>query len=562
MKGMIKRFKHQPKRLLITTILMAFLLLVIVLFIVGLLTEKSRIQFALDLSQYNREQLFRTERVTESVLMAEARFREYCTTFEKPVFEAYQNEVMQLARHIESLQQTFSEHPSGAAEKIAETFRAKTTEAQTYMKLRLITDSLIFFVEDLQENQAELETYIGDDSEPVIDTLSVTETTEVHKKGLLGKIKSAIVGETVRQNVETTLRVQTGNEADREQIRQEMIRALRANRLSANAPNFDELVRRTVELKESELKLIGINNHFIAQIRALVEGIKTGIREQEAAQNSFFLNTVKHSTGFFQNTLIILVVLACILGAYILWLVFRNDKFQQHIITLNEQITKDSMEKDKFYSIINHDIMNPFNTLLGYSQVLKDAVREGDREEMEESSALVHQSANRISNLLQNLLVWSRVQNGKMQYAPASCQINRLVSEVADIVRPIAKNKDIQLNVEVTGEIEAEIDRNMISSVLQNLTTNAIKFTEKGGEVTVSALTEPGQLHFTVSDTGVGIPEEQHQKLFSWTMPPLRAERRMRQAPAWDSSSQRNSLKNTRAGYGLKVHWEKEARSM
>lgn len=514
MNGIKKIVRLIPKRLIITTILMALILLMIVFFIVALMNEKSRIQSALDLSQHNRNQLLQTENVTQSIVMVEAKFREYCTTFEDPVFEEYQNQVELLAQNISLLQQTFNENPTEAGENITEIFDAKTLEAETYMKLRLITDSLIFSAENLEENKMELEQYIGNQSELIIDTLSVTETTEVQKKGLLGKLKSAIVGETVQQSVNTQLQVKSGNELNRDNIRQSMIRALQANMVSANAPNFNELVRRTVELKESELKLIAINNNLIAQIQELIEEIKVSIREQEAAQNSIFLKSVRYSTSFLQNILIVLMILACALAFYILRLAFRNDKFQNNIITLNDKITKDSIEKDKFYSIINHDIMNPFNTLLGYSQVLKDAVKEGDQEEIEECSTIVNQSANRISKLLQNLLVWSKVQNGKLQFSPKSCNVNRLVSETGEIVAPIAKNKDIKLGWDVKGEIDAEIDQNMISSVLQNLTTNAIKFTEKGGEVNISAFVESGNLNFIVSDTGVGMSEEQLQKLF------------------------------------------------
>lgn len=514
MNGVMKIFKSLPKKLIITTIVMAFILLIIVLFIAGLMTEKNRIESALDLSQQNREQLVRTEGVTQSIILVEARFREYCATFEKPVFEDYHTQVKLLAHNIESLLQTFNEKLPGATGEITKIFEAKTSEAQIYMKLRLITDSLIFSVENLQENKAELETYIGDQSVLKVDTLSITETTEVQKKGFLGRIKSAIVGETVQQNVHTKLQLQSGYQGNREQIRQAMIQALQANRMSIHAPDFNELVKRTVELKESELNLIEINNQLIAQIQGLVEEIKISIREQEAEQNTIFLKSIRHSTDFLQNILIALMALAGILAIYILRLAFRNDKYQQNILTLNNQITNDSMEKDKFYSIINHDIMNPFNTLLGYSQLLKDAIREGDQEEMDECSTIVNESANRISNLLQNLLVWSRVQNGKIQFSPKKCNINRLVSEAIAIVAPIAKNKDIKLSCDVNGEINAEIDQNMISSVIQNLTTNAIKFTEKGGNVTISVYTESEKLKFIVVDTGVGMREEQLQKLF------------------------------------------------
>jgi signal transduction histidine kinase len=208
------------------------------------------------------------------------------------------------------------------------------------------------------------------------------------------------------------------------------------------------------------------------------------------------------------------MIVAFALAIYIMLLAYRNDKFQNNIISLNAKILQDSIEKDKFYSIVSHDIMNPFNALLGFSKILKEAVKEGDHEEVEECSVIVHQSAERISNLLQNLLVWSRVQNGKIQFTPKNHNVNQLVSEAMAVVAPIAKNKTITLDWKVEGEINALLDKNMITSVIQNIVTNAIKFTPKGGQVKVSASSESTKLKVVVSDTGVGMNEEQLSKLF------------------------------------------------
>jgi signal transduction histidine kinase len=158
--------------------------------------------------------------------------------------------------------------------------------------------------------------------------------------------------------------------------------------------------------------------------------------------------------------------------------------------------------------------MNPFNALLGFSEMLTVSAKNGDKNECVEYSLIVHQSTKRILNLLQNLLVWSRMQNGKMKYTPKLVRIDELISNTMMIIAPIAQNKEIKLDWNVNSDITATIDPNMIGSVLQNLVTNAIKFTERGGRVTVNAYTESNHLNFTVSDTGVGIGEEQLNKLF------------------------------------------------
>jgi signal transduction histidine kinase len=485
---------------------MALILVLIIGMIISLINEKGRIQAALSLSQQNREQLLKTESVTESLLLVEARFKEYCATFETKVFDEYKAQAQTLAENIRLLQQTVSPEPSGKDNRIAKIFEEKNREAEVYLRLKQITDSLMLSVSSLEEQQTEIEKTFGRRVGGRIDTLSVTETRESYKKGLFGKIKSAIVGEKIQQNVNTKLRVQSPVESSQKSVQ--------TSKSTTTPSNIKELIKKNFELKESELKLIYINNSLIAEIRKLVDDIKISIKNQEASHNNSFLDSVRHSTNFLQNILIVLMILACILAGYILFLAYRNDKFQDHIIALNQKVMKDSVEKDKFFSIISHDLMNPFNALLGFSKILKDAVKENDQHEIDECSTIVHQSATRISNLLQNLLVWSRMHNGKIQFSPKTTKIDELVSGTLMVLTPVAKNKDINLEWHVDGDIAATLDTNMIGSVLQNLVTNAVKFTERGGNVKVEAFVESNNLNFRVSDTGVGMNEDQLQKLF------------------------------------------------
>ncbi len=497
-----------PKRLMVTTILMALILVLIIGIIVSLINEKGRIQSALNLSQQNREQLLKSESVTESLLLVEARFQEYCITFERPVFEDYKFHVQTLAENILQLQQTVAKDTAQESDRISGILDEKTRETDIYVRLKQTTDSLIFSVEDLEEYQADLEKYTSRQTKGRVDTISVTETRETRKKGLFGKIKSAIVGEKVQENVSTKLRVQSPNS-------QEITtQSTRSSNSGSQPGNMKELVQKTYKLKESELKLIAINNSLIAEIHQLIDEIKNSIRAQEAKQNNSFLISVRSSTDFLQNILIALMLLACILAGYILLLAFKNDRFQEHIVNLNQKVTKDSLQKDKFFSIVSHDLMNPFNALLGFSEMLNESAKKGNKEDTSEYASIVHQSAKRIFNLLQNLLVWTRMQNGKTKYAPKTEKVEELVSDTMLIVAPIAQNKGIKLEWDVEKERTAMLDSNMIGSTLQNLITNAIKFTEKGGSVKVTATTDADNLNFIVADTGVGMSPEQLDDLF------------------------------------------------
>lgn len=500
------------KRLITTTTLMALILVLIITLIISIINEKSNIQSELNLSQQNRKQLHKSESVTLSLLLVESRFREYCITFERPVFDSYKTEVNNLAENIRLMLETVSNNPANDAESISKILTEKTEEAEMYARLKLITDSLIFNIGNLEENQIEIEKYIVIRSDKKIDTLSVSETNETYKKGLLKKIKSAIVGEKVQQSVSTKVRVQS--QAEEDILRPEWLSVMQGGKGKLNMSNISELGLKNNELKESELKLIEINNRFISEIRNLNDGIKIRFRNQEEEQNSSFVNSLHNSTNFLQYTLIFLMILACYLVGYSLFLAYKNNKFQEHITSLNKKIMKESIQKDKVFSIIGHDLMSPFNAILGFSDMLAEASRRGSAEDTVQYASIINQSTKRILNLLQNLLLWARVQNGNISYSPQLTQINKLVSDCMLITSSVAQHKDIILKWDVSAGLEARIDPNMINSVLQNLVTNAIKFTKQKGTVSLKSFIESDNLNFIISDSGVGMSEQQLDKLF------------------------------------------------
>lgn len=503
------------KRLIATTIFMSLILVLIIILIINVINEKNKIQSALILSQQNREQIQRTESIMESLFLVEISFNEYCTTYEQSVFGKYKEQIGILVANIDLLRQSMISD-SIDENRIVKIFDEKNKEVDIYLKLKLLTDSLIFSSVVLEENQAEIKKYIGSRSAKGIDTLSVTKTTELYRKGLLGKLKTLIVGEKIQQNVNTKMVVQSSGELTNQNP------DLHALRLSSGLPapntggsvNNQKLIQMTYELKQSELNLIRLNNRLIAEISKLINEVKGNIRSIEIKRNDSFLSSVRNSTNFLQNILIVLMILACILALYILILAYKNARFQKSIVDLNKKVTKDSIEKDKFFSIIGHDLMNPFNALLGFNEILIEAIRKDDKEESIEYSEIIRQSSRRILDLLQNLLVWSRMQNGTMKYVPTEVKIDELVSDTMIIMVPIAKNKEISVDWVIESTLVATLDYNMISSVLQNLITNAIKFTQKGGQIVVKSFIDNNSLNFIVSDTGIGISEKHMDELF------------------------------------------------
>jgi two-component system, sensor histidine kinase and response regulator len=188
-------------------------------------------------------------------------------------------------------------------------------------------------------------------------------------------------------------------------------------------------------------------------------------------------------------------------------------------INIEEQLKKYSADlkelnatKDKFFSIIAHDLRNPFTTLLGVSELLTRNVYDTDK--IEKLVQLINESAKQGFSLLENLLEWARTQTGKMTYNPARINLKELILENILLLEIHAANKKIKLIDNNDQTIEVFADRDMVNTILRNLLNNALKFTHIGGKISVIAQKNDDFITITVKDTGVGIPKEDLEKLF------------------------------------------------
>jgi PAS domain S-box-containing protein len=179
-----------------------------------------------------------------------------------------------------------------------------------------------------------------------------------------------------------------------------------------------------------------------------------------------------------------------------------------------EQLRNLNATKDKFFSIIGHDLIDPFNALIGFSNILTDALKSKNYDDSLEYASYIQQSAQRVFNLLQNLLIWTKAQSGKVIHKPMVVNIKELVADTLVVLVPNANSKGIDVRMEIGEDTKAVIDYNMIGTVIRNLVMNAIKFTGKGGSIVLKAYTRDGFLNLTVSDTGCGISEKHMGQLF------------------------------------------------
>lgn len=172
--------------------------------------------------------------------------------------------------------------------------------------------------------------------------------------------------------------------------------------------------------------------------------------------------------------------------------------------------------KDKFFQIIAHDLKNPIFNLYTVSKILKENHKEFSEEELKNYLELSEESSKNLYDLLDNLLVWAKSQQGLLPIVHEEVMIAHILKSNIDLLALQAKNKNISLFSDYKGEAAVFVDKNMVYTVIRNLISNAIKFTPSGGtvEIIVNDDYSPALLMLTVKDSGVGIPEEKLTKLF------------------------------------------------
>ena len=197
-------------------------------------------------------------------------------------------------------------------------------------------------------------------------------------------------------------------------------------------------------------------------------------------------------------------------------------KYQNEQISLANEALRESEKnlkelnatKDKFFSIISHDLRNPFASILSISELMVENFDATDRNDHRAGFQKIHQSLQHLLSLLENLLTWSRSQRGKIRYDPVRFNLTSLIRENINLMKILAEKKGIMLHSTETDEVYAYGDRDMINSVIRNLVTNALKFTGPDKKVEVKVHKGDEHIEVSVVDEGIGISEENLNRLF------------------------------------------------
>lgn len=198
-----------------------------------------------------------------------------------------------------------------------------------------------------------------------------------------------------------------------------------------------------------------------------------------------------------------------------------NEELEQKVISRTAQLMDANLKlndlvatKDKFFSIIAHDLKNPFNSILSFSQLLIMSYDQMEINTIKKSIGNINRSAETAYRLLENLLEWARSQTGNLEYHPEETELQEIIQTARHTAENIAQHKNIRIETGQVDQTTVYADKNMIHTIIRNLISNAIKFTPEGGTIFLSGASGADYATLTVRDTGIGMEAGVLKKLF------------------------------------------------
>ena len=186
----------------------------------------------------------------------------------------------------------------------------------------------------------------------------------------------------------------------------------------------------------------------------------------------------------------------------------------KEILESQDKLEAANNAKDRFFSIISHDLKNPINSFIHSTQVLRDYYDEGKVEATQKHIKYMQKQSKSLKLLLDQILTWSRSQLGKIEFEPGLFDLGEIAKETITTLSSLARDKSIKIGTNIDTEYMAQVDRNMIITVLRNLIGNAIKFTNENGNIKIQFTDLGAEIEIKIIDDGVGISTEDMDKLF------------------------------------------------
>ncbi len=359
-------------------------------------------------------------------------------------------------------------------------------------------------------------------SEEVKDAYSVSNTKNNIANVFLKKEQYELCFKYTKEALKGALEIQAV------EVEQESYEIL--GNLNAKRGNFKEAflfkekamkLKDSLYNKESNQKLLEIQATFDMESK---ESEINGLKKDN--QISKLQLEAQKTT---QHALIIGIILLVALGSTLFYNIRMKKRNNQLLTTSNVEMEKANQKlveseanlrqlnatKDKFFSIIAHDLKNPFNALLGFSEILATSAEEESLADVKTYSKAVKDSAEKLYRLIDNLLEWSRAQTGKVPFTPNYFSVDTLINEEIGIQNQTLKTKNITAHMLTKDPITAYGDKTLIGTVLRNIISNAIKFSLPGGNIWVATRVFNDYVEIAITDSGIGIEQNRISTIFN-----------------------------------------------
>jgi signal transduction histidine kinase len=296
--------------------------------------------------------------------------------------------------------------------------------------------------------------------------------------------------------------------------------------MTGNMKQGWEKMKKHIHIHDSIASSLSVENITNMQIEHEAQDLEYQIEalRKDRIIKEMILKKEKRSIIAF----LVFAVVIVLLILYFLHAIRKVDRLKKQLNDKNkylEEANKELIEsekklesmvrtKDKFFSIIAHDLINPFQPLLGLSELLVTDIDKLSDEEIKKYAGLIKESAIRSYNLLSNLLKWTQSQTGRLSFNPEEIYLSAIIDEILSFYKENARIKNIHLLNHTDKDLIVYADRELLSSIIRNLVSNAIKFTGRNGYVKIGAVRKGKYVEISVEDNGVGIEEEKLKDIF------------------------------------------------
>lgn len=295
-----------------------------------------------------------------------------------------------------------------------------------------------------------------------------------------------------------------------------------------NYKKAHEYLRKHEDLMDSIYNKENLNR--LNQLRISFELEQTERDNQLLRQQNLISQLALSRQQTIRNLFIVITAMVLVSLAFLSLLYYSKQKKNQLLELSNKQISRQKEEldklyteqfklnetKNKFFSIIAHDLKSPFQSLLGFSELLSMEYEHFTDEQRIDAINNMYKVTSDTYKLIENLLEWGRIQTGNANVSLKTINLNEFVLSIINIFQIPLKNKDLQLSIDIPVMLTASVDPNMFGAVVRNIVSNAIKFSNPGGVIHIKGITTRDSTKLAITDNGIGIAEAVIDRLFTF----------------------------------------------